>query len=239
MPKEMPLAQDLMTTEVVTVRPDLPVTTLARLLADRGISSAPVTDATGLLLGIVTEADLLRRLAGNEDAQVGWLQRLFGDTDRQAKQYARTHGMTARDVMTGDLVTVGPADTAARCAQAMEKHHIKRLPVVTDGRLLGVISRSDLLHAILEPPAPLGTSDSLSPDARIRVALKAELREQPWANSMYIFPEVENGVVTLHGFFRSEEVRRALRVMAGRIEGVQRVEDHMEKAPMVLVGDLA
>lgn len=239
MPKEALQAQDLMTAEVVTVRPDLPVTTLARLLADRGISSAPVTDAEGRLLGIVTEADLLRRLAGSEDARPGWFGRLFGDVSRQADNYARTHGMEARDLMTSELVTVGPKDTAAHCAQLMEKHRVKRLPVVVEGRLAGVISRADLLHAILEPPAPIGTAAPPSRDARIRAALRAELREQPWANSMYIFPEVVNGVVTLYGFVRSEEVRRGLRVMAARIEGVERVEDQMEKAPLALVGDLA
>jgi len=237
--KDTLLAQDLMTTEVVTVRPGLPVATLARLLADRGISSAPVTEASGHLLGIVTEADLLRRLAGDEDAPVGWFGRLFGDMNRQAENYARTHGLEARDVMTSRLVTVGPEDTAAHCAHLMEEHRIKRLPVVNDGRLVGVISRADLLRAILEPPAPLGTAAPPSQDARIRAALRAELREQPWTHSMYIFPEVANGVVTLYGFVRSEEVRRALRVMAARIEGVERVDDQMEEPPMALVGDLA
>ena len=238
MPKETLLARDLMTTEVVTVRPDLPVTTLARLLADRGISSVPVTDAGGRLLSLVTEADLLRRLAGSEDAPTGWLGRLFGDADQQATSYARTHGKEARDVMTSQLITAGPGDTAAHCAQLMEKNRIKRLPVVAEGRLLGVISRADLLHAILEPPAPASAAEP-SRDALIRKALRAELREQPWANSMYIFPEVKDGVVTLHGFVRSDEVRRALRVMAARIKGVERVEDQMEEPPLVLVGDLA
>lgn len=231
-------AEDLMTPQVVTVRPDLPVITLARLLADRGISSAPVTDAEGRLLGIVTEADLLRRLAGAEDAPVGWLGRLFGDVNRQAENYARTHGLEARDVMTSQLVTVGPEDTAAHCAHLMEEHRIKRLPVVTDGRLVGVISRADLLRAILEPSPKLG-ADAASGDARIRAILRGELREQPWANSIYIFPEVMDGVVTFHGFVRSDEVRRAMRVMAARIEGVKQVVDKMEEPPMVLLGDIA
>ncbi len=106
-------ARDLMTTEAVTVPP---ATSLARLLADRGISAAPVGDAEGRPLGIVTEADLLRRLAGAEDKPAGWLRRLFRDPDRQAKRYARTQGAEARDVITKDVVSVEPDATAERRA---------------------------------------------------------------------------------------------------------------------------
>jgi CBS domain-containing protein len=229
-------ARDLMTTEVVTVPPNTPVTSLARLLADRGISAAPVADAEGRLLGIVTEADLLRRLAGAEDKPVGWLRRLFRDPDRQAEQYARTHGMEARDVMTDDVVSVGPDATAEHCAHLMEERRVKRLPVVDGGRLVGVISRADLLRAVLEPPEKIGTG-AQGRDARIRAALRKEMREQPWAGSLYTFADVKDGVVTLHGFVRSDEVRRGLRVLASRIEGVERVEDRMEDAPLPLPGE--
>ena len=231
-------ARDLMTTEVVTVPPATPATSLARLLADRGISAAPVTDAEGRLLGIVTEADLLRRLAGAEDKPVGWLRRLFRDPDKQAEQYARTHGMEARDVMTDDVVTVGPDATAEHCAHLMEERRVKRLPVVGgDGRLVGVVSRADLLRAVLEPPDKIG-AETQERDARIRAALRKEMREQPWAGSLYTFADVKDGVVTLYGFVRSDEVRRGLRVLAERIEGVERVEDRMEDAPFPLPGEI-
>ena len=231
-----PLARDLMTEEVVTVPPDTPVTSLARLLGERGISAAPVADAEGRLLGVVTEADLLRRLASAEDAPVGWLRRLFGNADRQAEQYARTHGMKARDVMTRDVVAVPPDATAERCAHVMEERGVKRLPVVEGGRLAGVVSRSDLLRAVLEPAARIGTPAE-ERDRRILHALRREMREQPWAGGFYTFADVEDGVVTLHGFVRSEEVRRGLRVLASRVEGVERVEDRMEDAPLPLPGE--
>ncbi len=234
---ENPLfARDLMTREVVTVRPDLPATALARLLAERGISSVPVTKASGELIGIVTEADLLRRLASEEDKPVGWLGRLFGDVNRQAERYARTHGLLARDVMTTALVTVDPDATAAHCAQLMEQHRIKRLPVLLGGRLVGVVSRADLLRAVLAPPDRVG--DGTSRDALIYDALRREMREQPWTNSAYIFADVNDGVVTLHGFIRSDEVRRAMRVLAERIEGVRRVEDRLEPPPVIMVGEV-
>jgi len=234
---ETPLfARDLMTREVVTVRPDLPVTALTRLLAERGISSVPVTRASGELLGIVTEADLLRRLASQEDKPTGWFGRLFGDVNAQAERYARTHGLLAQDLMTTQLVTVDPDATAAHCARLMEEHRIKRLPVLRDGRLVGLVSRADLLRAVLLPPDRVG--EGASRDAVIREALRREMREQPWTNSVYVFADVNDGVVTLHGFIRSDEVRRAMRVLAERIEGVRRVEDRLEPPPVILVGEV-
>jgi CBS domain-containing protein len=231
------LARDLMTQEVVAVPPSMEVTSLAGLLARRGISSAPVTDARGKLLGIVTEADLIRRLAGAAEPKVSWIRSLFQNTNRQAEQYARTHGMTARDVMTSSVVTVDPDASVEECARVMEQHGVKRLPVVSDGRLAGIISRSDLLVAALEPPERIGIPEQ-SRDARIRAALQAEMREHPWAQSLYTFVEVKDGVVTLSGYVRSDEVRRGLRVLADRIDGVERVEDRMELASFPLPGEL-
>lgn len=229
-------ARDLMTREVATVPPGMPVASLARLLAERGISSVPVTDPQSRLLGIVTEADLIRRLAATEDKTVGWLRGRFRNADLQAERYARTHGKAAQDIMTTDLITVDEDATAEHCAHLMEQHGVKRLPVVRDGRLLGVVSRADLLAALLGPSEPPGTA-AQDRDARIRAALRAEMRGQPWADSLYTFADVDDGVVTLHGFVRSDAVRRGLRVLASRIEGVERVEDRMEDSPVLLLGE--
>lgn len=230
-------AQDLMARDVVTVRPDLPVTALARLLTDRGISSVPVTTPEGALLGIVTEADLLRRLAAEEDAPVGWLGRIFGNASTAALNYARTHGLLARDLMTTKLVTVDPDTTVAHCARLMEEHRIKRLPVLRDGRLVGIISRADLLRAVLSPPDRIGAGASR--DAIIYDALRREMRAQPWTDSGYICVDVQDGVVTLYGFIRSEAVRRAMCVLAERIDGVRSVEDRLDPLPSTPAGERA
>lgn len=234
MATEAPIARDLMTTTVVSVRPDMPVTSLARLLADRGLSAVPVTDATGALLGIVTEADLLRRLAGTEDRPAGWLLNLFSNPDRLAKSYARTHGQAAQNVMTRDVVTVSPDTTAAHCAHLMEDRGIRRLPVVEGGRLVGIVSRADLLRAAMEEPDRIGTPIAEG-DAAIRAALLTEIRKEPWTDVFFMFPDVKDGVVTLHGFVSSEAVRRAMLVLAQRIEGVVRVEDHLAPMPAMPV----
>ena len=223
-------AREVMTGEVVSVPETMPAEALARLLGHRNISSVPVTDTEGRLVGIVTEADLLRRIAAAEDRPIGWLRRLFGSPVRQADAYARTHGRTAGDVMTRDVVTVGPDATAEHCAHLMEEHRIKRLPVVEDGRLVRVVSRADLLYAAMEEPARIGSAAE-DRDRAIRRALDREMREQPWVDMLFTYADVRDGVVVLRGFYRTEEVRRALRVMAGRIAGVVRVEDEMERAP--------
>ena len=229
------VANDLKTTEIVTVPPNMPVASIARLLAERGISSAPVTSPNGELLGIVTEADLLRRLAGANEGPVSWLRSLFRNADKQANSYARTHGMVAQDVMTKDVISVGLEATAEQCAHLMEQHSIKRLPVITNGRLVGVVSRSDLLIAMLEPPVRIGTSQTS--DTAIRVELRREIQKQPWAGSLYSVNRVENGVVTLYGFVRSDAIRRGLCVLAGRIAGVVKVDDQMVDAPTFLPGE--
>ncbi|WP_165585642.1 CBS domain-containing protein [Roseococcus sp. SYP-B2431] len=232
------LARDLMTATLVTVPPDMPVHAIARLLSEKGISSVPVTDTAGQLLGIVTEADLLRRVAGSEDPVRSWIARLLRDDDAEARRYARTHGRTARDIMTTELVTATPEATTAHCARLMEERRIKRLPIVTaDGRLVGMVSRADLLFAAMQPPGGIAAPER-NQDDRIAAALRREIKKEPWADSLYISPEVADGVVTFHGFVHSAAIRQGLCVLASRIDGVRQVVDRMEKAPIFLPGVL-
>ena len=223
-------ARDLMTVDVVTVPPETPVVAMARLLSERGISAVPVMDKAGAVLGIVTEADLIRRLAGAEDKPAGWLSSLFADPGEQAERYARTHGASARDVMTEDVVTVAEDTTAAHIAQLMEARHIRRVLVVTDGRLRGLVSRADLLRALVAPPP---TEGDLS-DERIRLAVLAAMKKEPWADTFYTLVEVKDGTVEFHGFMRTEAVRRGLRVLAENTPGVKGVVDKTEMMPTYL-----
>ena len=223
-------ARDLMTPDVVTVPPDSPVIAVARLLSERGISAVPVLDARGRLLGIVTEADLIRRLAGEADRPAGWLRGLFADPAAQADRYARTHGITASDVMTERVVTVDETATAAEVAHLMEDKGVRRVLVMREGRLRGLVSRADLLRALVAPPqAASGLSDE-----RIRTAVLAAMRREPWADTFYTMVEVADGVVTFHGFMRTEAVKRGLRVLAENVPGVARVVDDTRPMPSYL-----
>jgi len=223
-------ARDLMTTEVLTVPPETPVVAVARMLADRGISAVPVLDKAGAVLGVVTEADLIRRLAGEVDEKPGFLSRMFGDTGEQAERYARTHGATAADIMTRDVVGVPPETPVARLAHLLEDRHIRRVFVMEDGRLRGLVSRADLLRAIVATPPTAANAN----DARIRADVVAAMRREPWADYVHTSVEVKDGVVELYGYVRTDQVRRGLVVLAGEVPGVKSVADHTEPLPVHL-----
>jgi CBS domain-containing protein len=222
-------ASDLMTRDPITIPPDTPLPLVARMLGERGISGAPVVDKDGRLMGMVTEGDLIRRIAALEDQPRSWLRDLVTPAGRQAAHFARTHGRTAADVMTGTLITADEDTPIERIAKAMEDKGIRRVPVVRDGKLLGIVSRADLIRALLAPPAALAQD---APDERIRRAVLAAMREQPWIDAFFIFPDVKDGVVFFHGYCRNEDVKRGLRVLAERIPGVKGVELMVEKPPL-------
>lgn len=229
-------ARDLMTTSVVVVPPETPVAGVAELLASRGISAVPVTDADGRLLGLVTEGDLIRRLAEEKRGPLGWFLGLFGDSRKMADRFAKAHGAKAADVMTSELVTVGEEAGVDEIARLMERHNIRRVPVLTDGKLAGIVSRADLLRAVLAPQ-PASAADDATDTVLLQRVISA-MREQPWVDTFYVFPSVKNGTVDLYGFHRSAEVQRGLVVLAREVPGVKAVEDHTEPMPVFLRASL-
>jgi CBS domain-containing protein len=223
-------ARDVMTPDVVTVPPATPVMVVARLLAERGISAVPVVEGDGKLRGIVTEADLIRRLAGEEDRPLSWFGSLFADQAAMADRYARTHGVTAEEIMTEEVLTVDPEMGVSQVAHLMEDKGVRRVVVTREGRLAGIVSRADLLRAIVAPPSEAGDL----PDERIRRAIQAAMKKEPWADTFYTFVEVKDGIVEFHGFSRSEAVSRALRVLAEQVPGVKGVKDETQPMPAYL-----
>ena len=222
-------AKDLMSTDLVIVPPETPVTALADLLASRGISAVPVVETSGKPLGIVTESDLIRRLAEVPRGPLTRFFDLFRSTP-QALRFAKARGKTARDLMTRDLVTVSEDATEGHIAQLMEKHAIRRVLVVRDGALVGLVSRADLLRAILQPQA---AAPALGDDRAILRAVLAAMREQRWTDTFWVYPGVADGVVTLHGFARSGAVREGLHVLLQEVPGVKSVVDKLDDMPLV------
>jgi len=220
--------RDVMTRKVISVPADTPAMAIARMLADRGISAVPVTDSWGMLLGIVSEADLICRLASCDRPEPGFFRALFYDRERAAARYAAVHGATTADIMTREVVTVTEEVSVEHAAHLIEQHKVRRLPVVQDGVLVGILSRADLLRALLVPSAE--TSDET-----IRAAVAAEIARLPWADAPYVFFDVADGVVTLYGFCHSAAVRKGLEAIAASVPGVARVEDRItESAPQIL-----
>jgi CBS domain-containing protein len=219
-----------MTAEVVTSPPETPVAALIRLFTDRGVSAVPVTDASGTLLGIVTERDLIRRLADEDEQPTGWLARFTDRPNARADRYARSHGATAREVMTDKVVTVAPDASANHIAHLMEQHGIRRVLVVEQGRLLGMVTRTDLLRALVADQPP----ETEVSDERIRGAILAAMQREAWADTLHVTVDVRGGEVEFHGFSRSASVQRALRVLAENVPGVKRVVDNTQQLRTLL-----
>lgn len=227
------LASDLMTRNPLTLPPEAPLPMVANLFAERGISGAPVVDADGLLLGIVTEGDLIRRLAAEAETPRSWLAEFFRPAARQAADFSRVHGRTAQDVMTRKVLTVAEDTPIGEVARLIEQHGIRRVPVLRDGVLAGIVARADLVRALMAPGAAIAADAA---DEQIRRALSKVMRDQPWVDAFYIFPDVQDGVVSFYGYCRSEEVKRALRVLAEGVPGVKGVQVMVEKPPLPVVG---
>lgn len=230
------IARELMTSKLVVALPETPVAGVVELLASRSISAVPVTDATGKLLGLVTEGDLIRRLGEEKRGPLGWFLGMFANPQRLADRFAKAHGATAEDVMTRELVTVGEEAGADEIARLMEQHNIRRVPVLRDGMLVGLVSRADLLRAVLAVPA--GTKSGESSDGKLLQAVLSAMREQPWVDTFYTFPSVKDAVVTFYGFHRSEGAQRALQVLGREVPGIKAAVDKTEPMPLLLRGSL-
>ena len=221
-------AADIMTTALVTVRPETSIHEIAKVLCDHHISGVPVVEDEERLLGIVSEGDLIghAQLAGEQ--RRSWWQTFFNDPTVLARHYAKSHGRTASDVMTKDVVAVLETTPVAETARTLEKHRIKRVPVLRDGRLVGIVTRSNLLQvlATADVSKPMNVADRI-----IQEKLSDELAEQHWAHLLAKNIVVENGIVHLFGIVQSDEERHALRLAAENQAGVKSVEDHLSIMP--------
>lgn len=145
-------AEDIMTTPVAYVMDETPLQEVAKLLLRMKISATPVLDEGGHLVGIVSEGDLVRRRSGFSGDRRSWWLDLFdahGNHQQEMLNYLQHHGLRARDVMTRDVVSVNRDTPISAIADLLEQHQIKRVPVLSTGKLIGVVSRADLLRAIV------------------------------------------------------------------------------------------
>ena len=217
-------ARDVMTAPAVTVEPDTKVEDIAKLLLGRGISAVPVTEADGRLSGIVSEGDLVRRVESGTERVPSWWLRIFGDDDGLARDYAKSRGRRAGDVMTREVVTVAEDATLADIAALLERHRIKRVPVMRNARVVGIVSRANLLQGLASqpaaaPPAPPG-------DDALRKRVEEELR-RAGVDAMFVNVVVGEDRVHLWGAVRSTEQREAARIAAEAVAGKAGVTSHL------------
>ncbi len=215
---------DMMTRGVVSVAPDDTMREAALLMLQYDVSGFPVVDH-GKLVGMVTEGDFLSRVEiGTERHQTRGIEFLT-DPGRLAAEYAHSHGRKVREVMSTDVVTVAEDASLEDAVRLLEHHHIKRLPVVRGGAMVGILTRADILHAfVVGSPKPLAASVS---DGAIRERLMGELGKQTWAPHRSVNVVVEDGAVEFQGVVRDERQRVALRTLAENIPGVKAVRDDL------------
>jgi CBS domain-containing protein len=219
------IAADVMTRNVISVPPDATVADAVELMLGRGISGLLVVDTSGMLAGIVTEGDLLRRDELGTQRRRSWWLRLLASPGRQAADFTRAHGRKVADVMTHDVLSVAADAPLTDIVALMEEHRVKRVPVLDGLRVVGVVSRADLLRAL--SVAARERHETVADDRTIREHILDTLAHETWTPRTTLNVTVVNGVVDLWGTFSNDQERRAICVMAENAPGVTKVIDHL------------
>ena len=218
-------AQDVMARDVITIDPDSTVLQAARLMLQHHVSGLPVVDGNRNLVGVLSEGDFLRRReTKTERRRSRWLEFLMGP-GRMAAEYSHSHGSKVSEVMSTDVQSVEQDTALEDIVELMERKRIKRVPVLCGGQLVGIVTRSNLMHAMvsLARMAQPASKD----DSAIREKLLAEMQHEKWAPLATVDIVVHEGMVELWGVIVDERQRTALKVAAENIPGVKAVIDHL------------
>jgi CBS domain-containing protein len=215
--------RDVMTARVISIETDAPIMRAVRLMMQNRISGLPVVGCDGELVGIVTEGDFIRRgEIGTQRRRSRWLELLISPR-RLADEYVHERGRKVAEVMTPAPVTATEDTPLDEVVRLMERHRIRRLPVVREGRLVGIVTRANIMHALVSLAAK--AKSPAGDDAAIREQILAECGKQSWAPMMNVV--VRDGVVELCGTITDERERQALIVVAENVPGVTTVHDHL------------
>lgn len=218
-------ARDVMTTSVVSVTPDTSINEMARQMLQHRISGLPVVNAGGALVGIVTEGDCLRRTeTGTETKRSGW-RAFLADPATIAEEYIRSHGRKVGEVMTPNPITVAEDTDLDEVIHLMEKYQIKRLPVLKNGVVVGIVSRANLVQALaglIRDGVSIHESDT-----KIREKVRAELHKLTWPAKDFVTVTVKDGIVDLWGTFTAFRQDDAAVVAAENVPGVKEVRSHL------------
>jgi CBS domain-containing protein len=219
-------AKDIMTRDVATVSPSANVREIAKLMASKRLSGLPVVTSDGRPVGMLTASDLLHRVETGTEKRSSWFTSFFSNPDDMARQYAKAHGLKAHEVMSRHVISVRDDADLSEVADVLDRNRLKRVPVVRDGSLVGIVSRSDLVRVLSE--ASVGQAIAPSDDAAVQNAIWQAIRKQTWLNSGYVNITVKDGVVEAWGMVGSQEQRNALMVLVEEAAGAARVEDHLK-----------
>ncbi len=221
-------ASDVMVSKVITVAPDANVIEIAKILLAHRISAVPVIASDGKLIGIVSEGDLIRRAEAETDRRRSWWLELFTSSQTLAAEFVKANARKAADIMTRPVISAAPDTPLRDIANLLEKHRIKCVPIVQNGRLVGIVSRANLLQALASARSDASAS---ADDATLRQRIEDRLYEQSWTKPTQINVIVQGGTVDLWGFVENDVEKKAVRVMAEGTPGVRAVNDHLAYRP--------
>jgi CBS domain-containing protein len=223
------LAGQVMSPIVLAVSLGASIYEAAEAMVSAEVSALPVVDGTGKMVGILSEADLMHRAEIGTEPRKGWLQRLLGDSTNAAHEYVALHSRRVQDVMTRNVVKVDEKTPLSEVAALMDQHKIKRVPVMRGDTVVGIVSRGNLLRALLsrDPQKPASTQS----DDALRRAVEAAVKGQAWESAWPVNVIVNAGVVHLWGFVAGDATSTAYRVAAENVPGVQKVDNHLRPMP--------
>ena len=223
-------ASEVMATNVVTAHPHTTVKEIAELMVKHRISGVPVVDAGGKLVGILSETDLLHRAETGTEKRRKWWLGAFVDSDRLAREYAASHAHKAADIMTTTVITVDANTDLGDVADLLERKSLKRVPVLRDGKLIGMITRGDLVRAFVARQSAAAAAVP-SDDKALLEAVHERMRREAWLDTSLINVIVVRGAAELSGFAGSADQRRALRLLVEDTPGITRVDDRLGIKP--------
>jgi len=216
--------------DVITVKPDDTVQDVAGLLLVNSISAVPVVDASGKMVGIVSEGDLLRRVENRTAHERPWWLKLLMGRELLAAEFIKEYARKVADIMTRDVISAQPATPVVDIASLLERHRIKRVPIVQNGKIVGIVSRANLIQVLA-----VCRNKSLQPqtiaDAELRHKLVSRLKAEPWIRPSLVNVTVADGTVDLWGIVDSPAEKQALRVAVEVTPGVKAVNDNVVVRP--------
>ncbi len=221
-------AIDVMTKKLVTASADTSVEEVAKLLLKHHVSAVPIVGQNDELLGLVSEGDLIRRIVDSDEPRRSWWLELISGQGA-VEDFIKTHGRHAKDVMTRNITTISPQTEVAQIAKLLARKRLKRVPVVEGGRLVGMVSRSDLLQGLIT--APPGKTTPVADDRLLRERVLEALAEVPGIAVSLVNVTVAGGQVRIWGAVNSDFEEKAIRVAAENVEGVREVETQMGRIP--------
>ena len=218
-------ARDIMVRDVITVHPDTLVHNIASLMVEKHISGVPVLSDNRKLVGMVSQSDLLHRADVGTERKHKWWFRVLMDSRALAREYVKAHGLKAHDVMTRYVVSVRDDAEVRDVADILDKRRIKRVPVIQEDRVVGIITRGDLVRALSQ--VQMSKVAKRIGNAALHKKLYDRIQSQPWINDNCVNLTVSDGVVEIGGFVETTDQRVALRILIQETEGVNLIDDKM------------